>query len=139
MISALRNFRGRLAISAALAVTLGVFALGSASTALAGPVAAKVSLSTSAGCSSKNGVATVKLTAKATATGGATINNVSISLTPGGVTNGNPTATVTINNAGGSYSAVITADGSSNDPVQYATITANGGSCSVRVTSSPPV
>lgn len=141
MISALRSLRGRMAISAALALTLGVFALGTTTTVMAGPVSSpKVSLSTSASCNSKNGVATVKITAKATAKGGATINNVTIDITPDGYdASGNPTAVATIPNASGNYTAVITADGSSNDPVQYATISVTGSRCSVRVSSNPPV
>jgi hypothetical protein len=128
-----------MAISAALVVVLGGLAFGTASTALAVGTP-RVTVSTSASCSAKNGVATVKITAKGTAKNGAVLNGVSIDVEPGGNTydsSGVTQAMSIISPASGSYTAVITADGDTNDAVQYATITANGG-CRVRVSSTPP-
>ena len=76
LITALHSLRGRVLLSAALAVVLGTFALAQAAPAMAGPVVGspRVSLSTSVSCSSINGVSTVKVTAKATLKNGGTIS-----------------------------------------------------------------
>ena len=136
------TLKRKILLTAGLAIVLSAAGFATAGTAMAYPPS--VSLSTSASCSSYNGVATVQLTAKATAKGGATINSVTIDVNSGQFVNTDNTgptyqAQVIINPASGSYTAVISADGSSNDPVKYATIYASGGRCSVRVSSTPPV
>jgi hypothetical protein len=127
-------------LTAGLVVVLSAFGFATAGTALAGPVVAKVGVSTSASCSSKNGVATVKITAKGTTKGGATIDSVSIDVNSGAYQNSGATqASVTITPASGNYTGVIFVDGSPNDVTQYAIISAGNGKCSVKVTSTPPV
>jgi hypothetical protein len=81
----------------------------------------------------------LKIKAKATARGGATVNNVNIDVTPDGYdANGNPKAVVTIPNASGSYTAVVTVDGSTDVPAQYIDISLSGTTCSTLTSSTLP-
>ena len=128
-----RALRKLLAPSLVALAVLG-FAMAQAAPAMAAP---KVSTSVGVGCSIKNGVATLKVTAKATASGGATLDEMTITI--GGVQEYNSTtifnATVTKPAiAPGTYAILIEVDATGASDVTKtgsATITENG--CSAKV------
>jgi hypothetical protein len=142
MVSAFKILRSRLAVSAALAVVLGVFALGTATTALASPVSTpRISLGTSVSCSSKNGVATVKITSKLSTRGDVGTTSVNIHVEPlNNDYSGATQATATIAPASGTYDILIVGTASNASTVaQKGTAIVNGGKCKVTVRSWDPV
>ncbi len=128
----------RILAATVLALALAAFAFAQAAPAMAAP---KVRTSLGVSCSSKNGVQTVKLTVKASGSGGATIDRLIIDIDP------NPgddpaefdsttdfEETVILNPAAGSYTIKVTVEATgASDVVKNGTATIAPGKCSVKI------
>ena len=128
----------RLLLAAFIALSLGGFTFAQATPALA---AAKVRTSIGVSCSSVNGVQTIKISVKASASGGATIDRMIIDIDPNP---GDDAAefdsttdfdeTVTLSPASGDYNITITVEATGvSDITRTGTATIAPGRCSVRI------
>jgi hypothetical protein len=137
-----KSLRGKVLVSAAVAVALASVAFGTAATALASPVSTpRISLGTSASCSTQNGVATVKITSRLSTRGDVGTTSVNIHVDPlNNDYSGTTQATATITPASGTYDVFITGTATNAaSAYQKGTAVVSGHSCKVTVRSWDPV
>lgn len=126
-------------LGASLALALGAFSFAQAAPAMAAP---RVNLSTGVSCSSRNGVQTLKLSAKATASGGVVLDRLVIDIDP--ISGDDPAEfdsttdfdeQVVVNGiAPGTYAIVILVEATgASDVTRSGTATIAPGKCSVKI------